>query len=109
MVPLDLLSRNSELALGTLSNGPGFLNSPLWVCLFAFVFLFMYFNAKIFKGEMRLLFAFPLLLLLCFNFSLQLSLFLQATGPVSIIVLVTVALSHVVDYWNSGGERCSSV
>lgn len=36
-----------------LSNGPGLLNSPLWVfvCLLAFVFLFMYFNAKIFKGK----------------------------------------------------------
>lgn len=42
---------------------------------------------------MGLLFAFPLFIYLFI--SLQLSLFLQATGPVYIIVLVTVALSHV--------------
>lgn len=34
MMPLDLLSRISELALKTLSNGPGLLNSPLWVFCF---------------------------------------------------------------------------
>lgn len=66
--------------------------SSLGFFVLVFLFSFLCFNAKIFKWKWD----FCLLFFFFIYFSLQLSLLLQATGPVYIIVLVTVALSHVV-------------
>lgn len=61
--------------------------------IYFFYVLFCFSNAKIFKGNWGFyLFFFPFFSPPPFQFSLL----LQATGPVYIIVLVTVALSHLL-------------
>lgn len=58
-----------------------------------FFFMFCFSNAKIFKGNWGFYLFF---FFFFFSLPLQFSLFLQATEPVYIIVLVTVALSHLL-------------
>lgn len=103
MMPLDLLSRISELALKTLSNGPGLLNSPLWV--FCFV-LFLYFNASIFKGKWDFCLLFLYLFIYLFLSNLAYS---SKPRDQSTLLSWSLSPSLMCDYWNSGGERCSSV
>lgn len=90
MRPVDtVLPRISELALGTLSNGSKFLNSLLWAFFLCFVFQML--RSLRVTGAFIFFFSFSF-----FSLPLQFSLFLQATEPVYIIVLVTVALSHLL-------------